>query len=215
MDDVARVAVLEDPVRRRLYEYVRERGEPVGREEAGEAAGIARSLAAYHLDKLAEQGLLSTTYARPEGRGGPGAGRPAKLYAPTEEEVAVSLPARDYEFAARLLVEAAEEDTTGSARAALDEVARRAGREIVEGEDLVGALRERGYEPVTEEDGTVRLRNCPFHRLAQDHRDVVCGMNLGFVEGMLDGLEEQGHTARLDPRPGLCCVAIRPGRDGG
>jgi predicted ArsR family transcriptional regulator len=210
MDDVARVAVLEEPVRRRLYEYVRERAEPVGREEAGEAVGIARSLAAYHLDKLAEQGLLSTTYARPEGRGGPGAGRPAKLYAPAEEEVAVNLPARDYELAARLLVEAAEEDSTGSARAALDQVARRAGSEAGGTGDLVAALRERGYEPVTDEDGTIRLRNCPFHRLAQDHRDVVCEMNLGFLEGMLEGHEEQGYTASLEPQPGLCCVAIRP-----
>jgi predicted ArsR family transcriptional regulator len=210
MDDLARVAVLEDSVRRRLYEYVRERGEPVGREEAGEAAGIARSLAAYHLDKLAEHGFLSTTYARPEGRGGPGAGRPAKLYAPAETEVAVTVPARDYELAARLLVEAAEEDASGTGGEALNQVAHRAGRQAGEDEELMAALRGRGYEPVKDEDGAIRLRNCPFHRLAQDHRDVVCGMNLSFVEGMLEGGEEHGHTASLDPLPGLCCVAIRP-----
>src|SRR5919199_5740815 len=105
-DPISRLAVLEEPARRRLFDYVRGRPEPVGREAAAEATGITRSLAAYHLDKLEQAGLLSATYARPEGRGGPGAGRPAKLYAVAEEEVSASLPAREYEFAAQLLAEA-------------------------------------------------------------------------------------------------------------
>jgi predicted ArsR family transcriptional regulator len=211
-NDLTRVATLEDPVRRRLYEAVVTSDEPVGRDRAASTAGIGRSMAAYHLDKLVEQGLLTATYRRPEGRGGPGAGRPAKLYARAEREISVSVPAREYELAARLLVEAAEADRTGAARAALGEVAARAGREAGAGRDesLEGTLREIGYEPARADDGTIYARNCPFHRLAQEHRDLVCGMNVSFVEGLVEGLGETGQDVRLDPQPGRCCVTIRP-----
>ena len=79
--DLASVSCLDDPVRGRLYAFVSGRGEPVGRDEAAAAVGIGRALAVYHLDKLVEAGLLTASYRRPPGRGGPGAGRPAKVYA--------------------------------------------------------------------------------------------------------------------------------------
>src|SRR5215218_6815979 len=109
-DDVAAVGLLDDPVRRRLYDHVAMSGRPVGRDEAAKAAGIARTLAAYHLDKLADAGLLTVTFERRSGRGGPGAGRPAKLYTRSARDVAVSVPPRDYGLAARLLAEAAAGD---------------------------------------------------------------------------------------------------------
>ena len=200
-------------MRRKLYEAVVTSDEPVGRDRAAAAAGIGRSLAAYHLDKLVEHGLLSAAYRRPEGRSGPGAGRPAKLYTRAEGEISVSVPPREYELAARLLVQAAEADRTGAARAALGEVAARAGREAGVGRDasLEATLREIGYEPARADDGTIYARNCPFHRLAQEHRDLVCGMNVAFVEGLVEGLGETGDDVRLDPQPGRCCVTIRPG----
>jgi predicted ArsR family transcriptional regulator len=215
-DDVSRLSVLDEPVRRRLFDHVRRSPEPVGREDAAAAVGIGRSLAAYHLDKLAEHGLLTTTYGRPEGRGGPGAGRPAKLYAPAEGELSVSVPPRDYEFAARLLAEAAEAEPSGSARLALHDVAARTGRELGEalreearGSSLSEALADRGYEPFEDEAGTIRLGNCPFHRLAAEHRDLVCGMNQAHLAGLLEGLDRDDVTADLDPAPGRCCVSLR------
>ena len=54
----------------------------------------------------------------------------------------------------------------------------------------------------------IRLRNCPFHQLAEHHRDVVCGMNLGLIEGIMAGLGAEGLRPVLDPQPGRCCVAI-------
>ena len=55
----------------------------------------------------------------------------------------------------------------------------------------------------------ITLANCPFHRLADEHRDLVCGMNLDFVDGVLDGIGRADCvTARLDPAPGRCCVRI-------
>jgi predicted ArsR family transcriptional regulator len=213
LDPVSAVSSLDDPVRRRLYEVVCERTEPVGRDEAAAAAGVGRALAVYHLDKLVEAGLLTASYQRPPGRSGPGAGRPAKVYARSGREFAVTVPPREYELAARLLVQAVESDPSGRSRVALLGAARRLGSELGaefhgDGEDeLVGALAGQGYEPRRGEDGVIRLRNCPFRQLAEHHRDIVCGMNLGLIEGITAGLAAAGVPV-FDPQPGRCCVAI-------
>src|SRR6478735_3789974 len=171
---------LDDPLRRQLYEYVIESDGPVSREQAAAAASIGRTLAAYHLDKLADAGLLTVSYQRPAGRGGPGAGRPAKLYTRTARELSVSVPPRDYELLARLLVSSVEQDASGAVRAAVNEAAVDAGKRAAAatGGDLLEALRSCGYLPQVVADGRVDLRNCPFHRVARDHLDVVCGLNL-------------------------------------
>jgi len=207
---IAGLASLDEPVRRRLYEYVSDAGRPVSREEAARAAGITRTLAAYHLDKLAEAGLLATTYQRPAGRAGPGAGRPAKLYRQAGQELAVSVPPRAYELLARLLAEAAESDTTGKVSSTLNEAAYEVGRQLgtQAGRDLVTALRSGGYQPHASPDGGVELRNCPFHRLAQEHQELVCGLNLRLIEGVITGSRQPRACARLSPAPGRCCVVV-------
>jgi predicted ArsR family transcriptional regulator len=217
MRDLASLSSLDDPVRRRLYEVVAERTEPVGRDEAAAAAGVGRALAAYHLDKLVEAGLLTAFYQRPPGRSGPGAGRPAKLYSRSEREFAVTVPPREYELAARLLVQAVESDPSGQSRATLRDAARRLGAELScrlprGNASLEAALARHGYEPRRGDDGVIRLRNCPFHQLAKHHKDVVCGMSLGLIEGIVAGLGAECARPVLDPRPGHCCVAIEAGQ---
>src|SRR6478609_9252931 len=86
------IAGLADGVRRSLYRFVVAQPEPVSKDQAAAHAGISRSLAAYHLDRLAGDGLLAVSYARLGGRRGPGAGRPAKLYGVAPTEVSVQLP---------------------------------------------------------------------------------------------------------------------------
>ena len=212
--DLASVSSLDDPVRRRLYEEVSRRSEPVCRDEAAAAAGIGRALAVYHLDKLVESGLLTATYQRPAGRSGPGAGRPAKLYARSEREFTVSVPPREYELAARLLAQVVESDASGRSRAVLLEAARRLGAELGGrlrsrgADDLETTLAGHGYEPRRDEAGTIRLRNCPFHQLAEAHREIVCGMNLGLIEGLVAGFGVPQARPALDPSPGHCCVTI-------
>ena len=213
--DLASLSSLDDPVRRRLYEVVTRQAGPVSRDEAASAAGIGRALAVYHLDKLVESGLLTASYSRPPGRSGPGAGRPAKLYARSDREFAVTVPPREYELAARLLVQAVEADPSDRSRTALAGAARRLGTELGRafrpaeaGRDVEGVLAQQGYEPSRGGDGVIRLRNCPFHQLAEQHKDVVCGMNLALVEGLVAGLGAGGWHPALDPAPGRCCVAI-------
>ncbi|MFD8563078.1 helix-turn-helix transcriptional regulator [Streptosporangium canum] len=204
-DDLGTVAALQDPVRRAVYDYVVSRGHEVGRNEAAEAVGVQRTLAAFHLDKLVEVGLLESGFKRLTDRSGPGSGRPAKVYRRAPGEWQVTVPARDYRTMARALAETV--DLLGGDEQA-ERAARRAGAGLAApGEDLGEVLRRRGYEPY-EEDGRLRLRNCPFHLLAEEHPLLVCSMNLALCQGMLEGLGAEGATARLDPRPGECCVAF-------
>lgn len=207
---IAGLASLDEPVRRQLYEYVSGQDRPVSREEAAAAAGITRTLAAYHLDKLAEAGLLTVTYQRPEGRGGPGAGRPAKLYLRSGQELAASVPPRAYELLARLLAEAAASDTTGRVRTTLNEVAHNLGLQMgtQAGNDLIAALYGCGYQPRDSAGGAVELHNCPFHRIAQEHPQLVCGLNLRLIEGMITGSANPHARAVLRPSPNRCCVVI-------
>lgn len=218
---ISAIAALNEPIRRNLYAYIVDRPEAVGREEAAEAVGITRELAAFHLDKLLEEGLLDVEYRRISGRSGPGAGRPAKLYRPSGRHVQVSLPERRYDLAARLMAEALEEPLAKQA-GAIDRAARRFGQTLgAQARKHMGRrpsrdrlletacviLREQGFEPVKSEN-EILLRNCPFESLAKDHVALVCGMNLALVEGLLDGLGAEGVNARLDPTPGRCCVAL-------
>nr|WP_201761101.1 helix-turn-helix domain-containing protein [Nonomuraea sp. K271] len=201
------MALLHDPVRRSLYDVVAARGGDVGRGEAAEAAGVSRTLAGHHLDRLVEAGLLESGFRRPEKRG-PGSGRPAKVYRRARGERSVSLPPRDYATLASVLagvVELLGADEQAE-RAAHDVGVGMAGRR--QGEPVERVLRERGYEPY-EEDGRVRLRNCPFHVLAEEQPVLVCSVNLALCQGLLEGLGDDPGRARLDPRPGECCVVFR------
>jgi predicted ArsR family transcriptional regulator len=222
-NDLAALSSLDDPVRRRLYDYVASRDRPVGRDEAAAAAHIGRTLAAYHLDKLVEHDLLSVSYERLGKRRGQGGGRPAKLYSRPQRELTVSVPPRDYLLAGRLLVAAAERDANGSTREALAETARALGAEAgtartkgraatipARRRAVVAALRERGYEPHEDDQGVIWLRNCPFHELAQQNRGIVCTMNHSLLEGLLAGLETNDFSPSLEIEPGRCCVVLRP-----
>ncbi len=217
------LALLQDPVRRRLYLYASRQRAEVGRDEAARAVGVSRGLAAYHLDSLVEAGLLRASYRRLSGREGPGAGRPSKLYGRSEQRLEVSLPPRRYELAARLLAQAVQEESTGSSQQALQQAAQHLGAKIAEDarglagpasdrEQLVGRLMtildRYGFEPYRTE-GAIRLHNCPFDALVNEYRDLVCGMNLSVMQGLLTGLGANDVQAGLDPQPGMCCVALR------
>lgn len=203
MDDVAAVAALDEPTRRRLYAYVARRPEPVSRDEAAAALRIPRATVAFHLDKLAAEDLLTVTYERRTERAGPGAGRPAKLYRRSERQVCVSLPERRYELAGNLMAAALEESG-----ASLRRRARVAGKALgARGGEVRALLEEHGFEP--DVDGRdVVLRNCPFHDLAREYPELVCGMALGLVEGMLAGLGCATLRPRPDTRPGGCCIRL-------
>lgn len=204
--DLTALCSLDDTTRLALYRHVAARREPVTRDAAAAAVGVDRAVAAYHLDRLVAEGLLIASFARPAGRSGPGAGRPSKRYERSDAEISVTLPARSYEVLADLLATAIENDETGAVRAALEGAATRLGERLAADEkDVPAVLAAEGFEPY-DDQGVVRLGNCPFHKLAQEHTELVCTMNLSLLRGVAE--RDASLTPRLDPAPGRCCVAL-------
>ena len=218
---VCAVAALAEPTRRRLYDHVAGQSDPVSRDEAAAAVAVPRATAAFHLDRLVDDGLLEVHFERRTGRTGPGAGRPAKLYRRADCTVEVSFPERHYDLAGDLLAAAmaAAEESGESPRAVLARLAYERGRDLGAGAPAgdgraaaLGVLEHHGFEPRVE-DGAVTLANCPFHTLAREHTDLVCGMNLRLLEGVLDGVPAADLKARLQPAPGRCCVRLESTAD--
>lgn len=219
--NVTGIGVLADPVRRRLYEFVCLQDQPVSRDQAAHAVGIARHKAKFHLDRLEAAGLLEADYVRLTGRSGPGAGRPAKRYRRGRKEFAVTLPARDYQLAGHIMADAIS-DSMRTGAPILEAISKAAS---VRGTALaataadhpseadaalelaVRILSERGYEP-RRTDHAIVMANCPFHALATDHTELVCRMNqsmlAAFVEAVAPGLLE----ASLKPAANRCCVTL-------
>ncbi|MCL6549447.1 MAG: helix-turn-helix domain-containing protein [Acidothermus cellulolyticus] len=203
------IGCLAEPTRRRVYEAVRAAARPLTRDDVAQLVGIGRPLATFHLEALARTGLLDVTFARPAGRGGPGAGRPAKWYAVRNRDVIASLPPRRYELAAEILLRSVRAArATAELCAAAVEVGRRLGGTLT-GRPLDEVLTRLGYQPI-ERDGGHAFANCPFHALVEADAETVCAMNQSLVTGLLEGLGIKELDAVVDPLPGGCCVRLRP-----
>ncbi|MER7209532.1 helix-turn-helix domain-containing protein [Streptosporangium sp. NPDC000239] len=218
------LSVLGEGTRRQIFAFIRRARRPVTREETAADVGISRKLAAFHLDKLVDAGLLRTRHASPTGLRK--VGRQPKLYEPTDSPIQVSIPDRRHELLAALLLRAvlAEGENETAANAAI-RTARQHGDELG-GQDRarlrpgrLGAergltlceqmLNQHGFEPAREAPDRLRLRNCPFHPLAAQAPDLVCGMNHAFLTGYLQGLQAGAVQAVLAPRSGECCVQLQ------
>jgi predicted ArsR family transcriptional regulator len=228
---VSGIAALDQPIRRELYRLLSARDGWTSRDEAAEALALPRSVAAFHLDKLVEAQVAEVRFERAQGRTGPGAGRPSKLYRRSEVEVAASVPPRHYDLAGELLAAAITESTRTGAPITdcLSTTARARGRTV--GEEalalagplpkgapwrraFVAVLARYGYEPEMAKGTGIELVNCPFHRLADSYRELVCGMNLDFLTGVLEGMGGADRlSAKLEPQPGRCCVRFGGRKD--
>jgi predicted ArsR family transcriptional regulator len=223
------LAALDDEVRWNLYRFVRRESRPITREEAARAARISVKLAAFHLDKLVERGLLRADQKVPHGVHRR-VGRAPKRYTLSDLEVSISLPERRYELVGEILIESIAQAETSQTAESPSESARRIARErgeaigakareerhlgrpgpertIATAEEL---LDEIGYEPTYDERGGLLLRNCPFHALVGRAPELVCSINTAFVDGMLRGIGNETVRADLVPEKGICCVRVVP-----
>lgn len=225
-EQVAALSTLRDPIRRSLYQHVAGQREEVSRDRAARAVGVSRILAAFHLDRLVEAGLLEPIYRRLSGKTGPGAGRTSKLYRRSGREFQLSIPERRYDLLARVFAQALESSSPPGASERLQAAAMQlgsqigveaAGRHAGSRPDSAGKLgrgvrllRAYGFEPL-QAGNTIILRNCPFDALTKDHRDLVCGVNLSLMRGFIRGLGKSGLAARLEPGEDRCCVRLQIG----
>lgn len=222
-DQWALVGVLSEPQRRAVYDSVCQHPSPVTREEVAHAVGISRSLAAFHLDKLVDVGLLEA-----DAKASPGGplrkiGRPAKRYRRSAVQVDLTLPTRRYGLAGRILAAALAASERGEPPAdAARRIAHEQGRDlasVIAGETsgwaaaqpLVAvqeSLQRLGYAPAQEAD-RLTLGNCPFHAIVQVAPQLTCGLNLAFIDGLLAGLGVDADvTAALQPEVDACCVTL-------
>ncbi|TCO54302.1 helix-turn-helix transcriptional regulator [Actinocrispum wychmicini] len=224
---ISAVAALDDALRREMYLFIRQAHQPVTRDQAAASVGISRKLAAFHLDKLVDAGLLRAHYGQVGGIRK--VGRKPKLYEPTDTDFHVTIPERRHAMLADILIDAVlTEGKDENAHQAAIRAATTHGEELGTAErDQVkgrlgaeraltlceGVLVRNGFEPTRESPTCVRLRNCPFHPLAARATDLVCGMNHAFLTGMLTGLDAASIRAILTPRPGECCVELRSAGD--
>jgi len=214
---VTKLGSLSDPVRRALYRFVADQPDAVSRDQAADGVEVPRHTARFHLDRLVDEGLLVAEFRRLTGRSGPGAGRPAKLYRRSRKEVIVSVPSRRYDLVGQVLADAVERSLAGTSMADAVEAAADNAAAMVVGAtgrpppDLTGVrdvLGQYGFEPRLDEEGVLALTNCPFDRLAADHRDLVCGMNETFVAGVARHLGCAGLSVVPERRTTGCCVRV-------
>lgn len=209
---ISAVAAISDPQRRALFDFVSRHDGPASRDDAAEALDIPRSTAAFHLDRLVEEGVLEIEFKRLSGKTGPGAGRPAKLYRRAKGDISVSFPPRRYDLAGNLMAAAIDEsDRTGEpVRKILATLSAETGREIgIAAGSLDAALDSCGYEPRDDGNGGMVLTNCPFDKLAAKHSDVICGANVALLQGVAEGASETARTVEfVVPADGCCCVRV-------
>jgi predicted ArsR family transcriptional regulator len=222
---VKAVASLTDPVRRSLFDAVAAAVAPLTREEAAERVGVSGRLAAFHLDKLVAAGLLAVETAATAGR----VGRRPRVYRRAAGDLQVSIPSRRPQHLARLLLQTLSDQRRGEdSAAAARRVSHASGREV--GARERGRLRpgrlgtERAlvllrtllealdYEPTAAEPGRLGFAACPFHPLADESPELVCGMHHAYVTGLVEGLQATTLETNLVPGTDGCCVEVRATR---
>ncbi|GAY12765.1 metalloregulator ArsR/SmtB family transcription factor [Pseudonocardia sp. N23] len=201
------------PSRVRVLDLLRVADRPLDVRELADVAGLHLSTVRFHLGVLCDAG-----FARKETAPAAGRGRPRAVYV-AAHVAAVPGP---YEALASVLAGSwaatGEEgrlraEDAGRAMAAAHALAP-GDRPVTAAEalDRVGALfTELGFEPEIDPDGHhIRLHDCPYRAVAVEHPDVVCGLHLGLLRGLLDDCGAPLRATGLHPfvEPGLCVADL-------
>ncbi len=216
LDDAQRlqaVASLGDPIRRTVFELVRDSGEALSRDDCAEQLELPKSTIRAHLDRLVDEHLLLVEFRKVGAKTGPGSGRPTKLYTVAQNEVSASVPPRHYDLAAGVLAAAVQHciDTGIGIAAALVEVAFEEGRRLgAESGNIHQLLAATGYSPEPDGAGGTIMANCPFHSLSKAHTNVVCSLNGSLLSGALEGCADTCHDLAPDAEISHCCARLVP-----
>lgn len=216
MIDVRAHRVLASISRIAVLEALRRAEGPMVVRELAAQMGLHDNTVRKHLDLLVESGFATRVRDGTARRG-----RPRYVYAAVPEPSPAEAPLRNYRLLASVFAEYLYD--RDDRQAAAEEAGRRFGARSVDepgdGDDppaverVVQLLDDIGFRPELAADGSeIRLRHCPFHELARDRPEVVCGIHLGLIRGALEQLGATEETVRLVPfvTPTLCVVQIGP-----
>lgn len=202
------VGALQDPTRRGILLSFYDDPAPRTVDEVAAQAGVHRTVAFQHLERLASLGYLATS----QRRGVPG--KPANLYALAAGPLELHHPARQFAVLAGLLASGLEE--LGDAGIA---AARAAGRRHAA---LLctdpAPTPEAALRPLAllggsyEVDGDrVLARNCVFREACASAPHVVCQLHAGMIEGALEGAgQARGVEALGATETAPCAYHLRP-----
>jgi predicted ArsR family transcriptional regulator len=204
--------------RAHVLDLLRAAGSPAGVQEIADRAGLHPNTARFHLDALVDAGLAARA---PKEKTTPG--RPSMAYRAVEGGAPAGR--RRYRLLAEMLTSliAGVMPKPGEAAA---EAGREWGRYLTEQpppyqrlgaseavERLTATLEEVGFAPEAVADRTpyqLRLRQCPFREVAENHQDVICQLHLGLMQGALAQMRAPVTADRLEPfaEPSLCIAYL-------
>lgn len=199
---------LADDTRYRLYRYLRLSGRPVSVRELSTRLSLHPNTLRPHLRRLEEVGLVAS-----ETRKVPSVGRPQVLFSATDRE---GREGRDYRLFADILagIMSTRRQQDRATELARDWGVYLVGRSVPKpgarrptGPNLAvlqEALAEAGFDPRFRRRGAkaveITLRDCPFRDLLDEHRELVCAVHRGLLEGMLAASRPPMVLTDLQPR---------------
>jgi len=204
--------------RAHVLDLLRAAGSPAGVREIADQAGLHPNTARFHLDALVDAGLAARA---PKERTTPG--RPSTAYRAVAGGETVGR--RRYRLLAEMLTSLIAGMLPKPGEAA-GEAGREWGRYLTEPPPpyqrldagkavgrLTATMAEIGFAPEAVTDGTryqLRLRQCPFREVAENHQDVVCQLHLGLMQGALAQMRAPVTADRLQPfaEPSLCIAYL-------
>ena len=204
--------------RAHVLDLLRAAGSPAGVRDIADQAGLHPNTARFHLDALVDAGLAARA---PKERTTPG--RPSMAYRAVAG--GETMGRRRYRLLAEMLTSLIAGMLPKPGEAA-GEAGREWGRYLTEPpppyqrldageavERLAATLAEIGFAPEAVTDGTqdqLRLRQCPFREVAENHQDVVCQLHLGLMQGALAQMRAPVTADRLQPfaEPSLCIAYL-------
>jgi predicted ArsR family transcriptional regulator len=213
-DSTLRHRLLASPVRAELLARLHGSGTPMGVRDLASTLDLHPNTVREHLDRLVQAGLARVESEPPRGRG-----RPPLRYVAAGALDDDAEPAGYRALATALVDQLGATDDPGAASEAAGErwggrlaapLAPVAQADAVD--RLLELLDQAGFEPETPValGQPIRLRACPFIALARERRDVVCGIHLGMMRGVLRGLGAPANDVALDPfvAPDLCIAHL-------
>lgn len=220
--------------RNRVLQLVREHDGAVDAADLAARTGLHVTTVRFHLDVLCKEGAI-----RRINLSRPGVGRPRTGYLAVEQRVDYQMLAevlalelgetaaermQRAQHAGRMWARQMAESLPDGAEPGIDDgpsgvsdALDRAARMTVDVFDRMGFAP--ATEPPTGRQRVIRLHACPIRDLARAHRDVVCGVHLGLLQGLLttattaterSTTEAPALTAGLEPfvEPELCLARL-------